>query len=68
MAADTTLTVDQWLKVRERVADKLKTSGSEQRAHTRLNVAEGLMSIGYIDIATVLDDEKTDGDDDDRDA
>lgn len=54
MARDTQMNVTQWLAVREAVASKLKTAGSQQRVDTRTVVAENLMQSGYIDIDAVL--------------
>lgn len=47
------LTVEQWLSVRQFVADELKKQGSNQQAPTRTTIAENLMQAGIIDIPAV---------------
>lgn len=47
---DTSVTAADWLEVRARVAQSLKTAGSEQREPTRERIAEQLILAGYIDV------------------
>lgn len=49
------LTVRTWLDVRARVAEQLKTEGSQQQAGTRERIAEGLMAAGFIDVVAVIE-------------
>ena len=49
------LTVEQWLSVRQFVADELKKQGSSQQTPTRITIAENLMQAGIIDIPAVCE-------------
>ena len=55
----TNVTVEEFLYVREVIAEKLKEAGSSQKP-TRLRQAEELLAAGCIDIPTVLS-ERSDG-------
>lgn len=47
------ITVEQFLEVREVLAEKLKESSTTQKP-TRIKQAEELMKAGYVDIGAVL--------------
>lgn len=53
MSKDTTITVGEWPEIRNLVALKLKSEGSQQSADTREKIAEALLISGYIDIEYV---------------
>lgn len=49
------LTVSDWLRIRSRIAEQLKTEGSQQLLGTRERIAERLLERGFIDVAAVHD-------------
>lgn len=53
---DASLTAKEWLHMRAKVAQAISISGSSQQPHTRNQIAENLMSSGYIDIPFVLNE------------
>ncbi len=52
-AVDDTVTVTEFLTVRELLAEKLKEDSQTQKP-TRIKQAEALLAAGFIDIRTVL--------------
>lgn len=53
MAADTSISAADFMKIRAAVAGKLKESGSRSQIHEKM--AEELMLAGYIDMDAVLE-------------
>lgn len=51
--SDLKISVDQFLAIRELIAEKLKENSSTQKP-TRIKQAEELLKAGYIDITGVL--------------
>ena len=53
MAVTTNVSIADWMVVRKEVVNKIKSTASQSKLH--IEMAEALMSAGYIDVDAVLE-------------